>query len=593
MGTYKIHTIWGISGLLVLIAIGSATAQKDRKRKPSNTVAPSVRLMEAEASFVEGEKYFVLEDYTKSLYYFTRSLELNAGAANGDVAAIHYKMAEILSKGNKAEDLQKAVQSIRLAISLDKKNKYYYILASTIYSSMNNFGEAEEMLETMMGEIKGNEEYLYDLAALYQYDHKPDEAIKAYSRAETILGVNEVSALQKQRLYFESGKVPEAIAEGQKFLDSNPDDDHTFLAYAETLSQYRQGPRAIVALENFLKEHPDNGRIKLMLAELHREAGQEQKFRDLALGVFDDPEVPLGDKITLLGNQLVVLGKEREKSMSETDNENFAIRLLEKLIQTNPKESTVHSTGGDLYMLLRKNEDAEREYSMAIRLGSTSFEAFQNLVSLELQANRFDSIIFHTESGLELFPNQAILYYFNGYAQLRKKHYREAVTSLEQAKKLSSSNAGTAGDINGMLGDAYNGLKEFEKSDKAYEDALLQNPDNDLILNNYSYFLAVRKENLEKAEKMASQLVKNNPGNSTYLDTYSWVLYMRGKYKEAKKAVEKAISSGTASAVFHDHYGDILFQLGDIDGAVKQWQKSKSMDGSNPVIDRKIVNRKL
>ena len=573
-----------------------AFAQKDKKRKTSGTTTPSTRLMEAEASYVEGEKYFILEDYTKALYYFNRSLELNAGASNGDVAAIHYKMAEILSKGNKPEDLQKAVQSIRLALSLDKKNKYYYILASTIYSSMNNFGEAEEMLESMMREIKGNEEYLYDLAALYQYDHKPEEAIKAYNRAEEILGVNEVSALQKQRLYFESGKVTEAIAEGQKFLDSNPDDDHTYLAYAETLSQFRQGPRAILALENFLKDHPGNGRIKLMLAELYREAGQEQKFRELSLSVFDDPEVPLNDKITLLGNQLVILGKEKEKAekpATGADDENFAIRLFEKLVKSDPHESNVHATGGDLYMMLRKNDEAEREYSTAIRLGSTTFEAFQNLVSLELQANKFDSIIVHTEAGLELFPNQAILYYFNGYAQLRKKHYREAVTSLEQAKKLSAANAGTAGDINGMLGDAYNGLKDYVRSDNAYEEALLQNPDNDLILNNYSYFLAERRENLEKAEKMTTQLIKNNPGNGTYLDTYGWVLYMRGKYKEAKKALEKAIASGTASAVFYDHYGDILFQLGDTDNAVKQWQKAKALDSSNPGLERKINNRKL
>jgi Tfp pilus assembly protein PilF len=144
-----------------------------------------------------------------------------------------------------------------------------------------------------------------------------------------------------------------------------------------------------------------------------------------------------------------------------------------------------------------------------------------------------------------------------------------------------------------MLGDAYNGLKEYQKSDKAYEDALAFNPNNSFVLNNYSYYLALRKENLEKAEKMSSQLIKNNPDNSSYLDTYSWVLYNREKYREARKVMERAISGGRGSATHFEHYGDILFKLGDIDGAVTQWQKSKSMDSGNALIDKKIANRKL
>jgi predicted Zn-dependent protease len=117
---------------------------------------------------------------------------------------------------------------------------------------------------------------------------------------------------------------------------------------------------------------------------------------------------------------------------------------------------------------------------------------------------------------------------------------------------------------------------------------------NDAILNNYSFFLAVRKSNLEKAEKMASQLVKNNPDNATYLDTYAWVLYTREKYKDAKKAIEKSIATGMANSGHIEHYGDILFKLGDIEEAVRQWEKAKSMlTTSNEILNKKIANRKV
>jgi predicted negative regulator of RcsB-dependent stress response len=71
------------------------------------------------------------------------------------------------------------------------------------------------------------------------------------------------------------------------------------------------------------------------------------------------------------------------------------------------------------------------------------------------------------------------------------------------------------------------------------------------------------------------------------------VLYSREKYKEAKKVMERALGTGQATAIHFEHYGDILFQLGDIDAAVAQWQKAKAMDGNNEAIDKKIANRRI
>ena len=180
-----------------LVVTSPAFAQRDKKNKKiSDFKLSDARLREAEFFFTEGEKYFILEDYTKALLYFQRVVELNP--ENGTV---HYKIAEILLKGNKQEDFIKASISIENALKFEKKNKYFYLLASNIYSGLNNFDKAEDALETMMKEIKGTDEYLYELAALYQYDKKPDEAIKIYNKAQSLLGISEVSSLQKQKIF--------------------------------------------------------------------------------------------------------------------------------------------------------------------------------------------------------------------------------------------------------------------------------------------------------------------------------------------------------------------------------------------------------
>src|SRR5690606_11154230 len=133
----------------------------------------------------------------------------------------------------------------------------------------------------------------------------------------------------------------------------------------------------------------------------------------------------------------------------------------------------------------------------------------------------------------------------------------------------------------------------YDKSDQAYEVALRLKPDNDVVLNNYSYFLALRKANLEKAERMSTQLVRDNPDNPVYLDTHAWVLYDREKYKEASKVMERALATGKANATHFEHYGDILYNLGDVNGAVIQWEKARQANADNELLDKKIANRKI
>jgi predicted negative regulator of RcsB-dependent stress response len=58
--------------------------------------------------------------------------------------------------------------------------------------------------------------------------------------------------------------------------------------------------------------------------------------------------------------------------------------------------------------------------------------------------------------------------------------------------------------------------------------------------------------------------------------------------------MEKAIGTGLANATHFEHYGDILFKLGETENAVQQWEKAKTMlSSSNEILNKKIANRKI
>ena len=152
--------------MLVLLVSIPLWGQK-KKKAADVALSSGTRSREAEFYFTEGEKFFILEDYSKALSYYQRTLELTP-----DNATVHYKIAEVLVQSNRPEDLQKAAISIENAMRLEKKNKYFYLLAANIYSSLTRFDRAAQIYETLLQEVKGSEEYLYELAAVYQYANK-------------------------------------------------------------------------------------------------------------------------------------------------------------------------------------------------------------------------------------------------------------------------------------------------------------------------------------------------------------------------------------------------------------------------------------
>ena len=583
----RINSILGLLLLLTLMVCQSAIAQK--KKRGGEESPLGIRLREAEFYFTEGEKFFILEDYAKALVYYQRALDIHP-----DNGTIHYKIAEVLAKSTKQEDLVKASLSIDQALKLERGNKYFYLLAATIYNSLGRFEKAAHAYETMMQEVKGTEEYLYEVAAVYQYANQPDQAIKAYNRAEEIFGLNEVSSLQKLKLLFEAGKKAEGVSEGEKLLKAFPQEGRYVMAFTEIISKNGMSPEAIHYLEDFVKRNPDSGAVKMLLAGFYRDTGQEEKARPYLLSLFEDPDIELSSKLIVLGTYNAELNQNKTKKISDPQKEAFATSLYEKLKSVHSGDPSVHIIGGDLYLSTGKNREAQAEYLKAVQTGAAvNFEVYENLLYLGIQLEQWDQVIQHSEEALEIFPNQSMIHYFNGIAHLRKRNYQEAIASLEQAKRLASSNAALSGEINSQLGEAYNATKNYPKSNQAYEDALAFNPNNAVVLNNYSYYLAVRKENLEKAEKMSATLIKNHPENPTFLDTYAWVLYTREKYKEAKKFMERAITTGKATATHFEHYGDILYKLGDIDGAVRQWEKARGLNANSETLNKKIATRKI
>jgi Tfp pilus assembly protein PilF len=167
------------------------------------------------------------------------------------------------------------------------------------------------------------------------------------------------------------------------------------------------------------------------------------------------------------------------------------------------------------------------------------------------------------------------------------------VSYLNNAADLETEDKEVRAQVFSTLGDSYNALKKFKQSDEAYDKALEIDPDNSYVLNNYAYYLSLRGENLEKAEKMSRRSVQLSPNNASSEDTYAWILFKLKKYAEAKSWIEKALRNDTTnSSTQVEHYGDILYLLGERDLALQQWLKARGTGTGSEILNKKINEKR-
>ena len=571
--------------LLTILYTPNSFGQKDKKKQYSKSNFDDKIRRESEYLFTEAEKYFILEDYAKAMNLFQKCLELTPNNS-----AVFYKMAEIsVQNGN----LEESLKFSKKALELNSSNKYYFLLAANVHNQRGEYKEAASLYEEMLGKIQGTEEYLYELAAIYLYQNRLDDALSAYFRADVSFGINEQSVFQKQKIYLQLNRLDDAIDEGKKLISAYPEEPSYVLALSDILISNDKLDQAIQLLEDLLVTFPNNGQSKLRLADLYKRNGLTEKSDSILASAFDDPTINPDIKVQVIASYTYKIAQARSKNAPNIDLETNTMKLVKKLINMHPEEANAYAVQGDLYYAFSKKEQALINYEKTVELDENNFQVWQNILQLDSELNDSEAAIDHSERALEIFPNQSIIYMYYGLALNQKNENIEAISILERGKKLAAGNLAQESVFNSLLGNVYNAVKDYGKSDEAYEAALSYNPNDYQTLNNYSYYLSLRNDKLDLAEKMAAKVVKDNPDNSTYVDTYAWVLYMKGKYKEARKQIERIINQDDIGAIHYEHYGDILFQLGDVDEAVIQWQRAKGLDPSLENIDKKIADRKL
>jgi tetratricopeptide (TPR) repeat protein len=567
-----------ISGITQVSHAQRRNKNRDKETEKVQSTDPTHFRLEEESLTSEGMKFMMKDEPSKALPIFEQIVQKNPQEAAG-----YYLVATALIKLDKPDE---ATISSKKAYELDKSNVFYAQQLAELYAKRRKYPEAAQIYETMMAKDPANIQYGIELAAVYVFNEQFEKAIQTYDLLEKSIGVTEEITHQKQQLYLRKNDLEKALGEGKKLIASEPGEVGYRVELAEMLIANDRIADAVAPLEEALKINPDEAQAHVLLADIYRRKGDIKRCNQELKLVFANPNLDADPKIRVLTGYIQML-----KTDGDVDD---ALLLGKQLTDTHPSDSRANALYANLILRKGRKSDARDIYAKAARMEGAVFETWGAVLQLDAELNQPDSMLVHSEKALETFPNQGLLWYYNGTSQLMKKNYKQAISSFEESLKLVSGNRDIVQVLFAQLGDAYNGLGDNVKSDASYDLALKENPDNDHVLNNYSYFLSLRKEKLDLALKMSEKLVKQHQDNPTYLDTHAWVLYIRKDYKKAKEFLERALvdTSGVSGTII-EHYGDVLFKLGERENAVAQWKKAKKMGETTELLDKKIATGTL
>ncbi len=502
---------------------------------------------------------------------------------DGSNAAAMYELSNIYSEQKKYSD---ALFFSKSAWNIDPQNIWYALSYADVLNKNKKFDEAASVLSQLVKDNPNRYDFYYEWAAAYVYAEKFSDAIKVYDKLEEKTGISSDVSMRKARMYQRINKTDKAVDELQRLINSNPADAQSYGMLAELYQSMGDKQKALDTYNKILEVDPENPYIHLSLADFYRSNGEKEKSVAELKKAFQNKDLDIDTKISILVSYFNLI-----EIHPELKDQAMEMCLL--LIEAHPSDSRAHALYGDFLSRDEKYQEAMLEYRKAVQLGSKEFAVYSQILILDSQLQDWDSMVKDGAEATSLFPDQPFAYLLSGIAQIQKKNFTTAVSNLNSGVKMVVDNPELESRFYASLGEAYHELKDNTRSDENYEKALKLNAKDANLLNNYAYYLSLRGDMLEKAEAMSKLSNELEPNQSSYEDTYGWIMFKMGKYNDAKTWIEKSLESGAdKSATVLEHYGDVLYKIGDTVKAMEYWQRAKEAgDGASELLDKKIQDR--
>jgi tetratricopeptide (TPR) repeat protein len=479
-----------------------------------------------------------------------------------------------------------ALLNARYCAESDPKNEWYQLLLIDCYNATKQYSQAIKVRETLIKNFPAKNEFKEDLAIEYAIMGQYDKSFKIYEELERTYGINEQITLNKVKLLKSQKKYKEVEVELKKLSATNTNEPRYYAYLAEFYQETNDPEKAKEMYDKIVSVDPGNPDVYLALHNYYSAKGNDVKAFEYLKKAFINPDLDVETKTNILAS----FYKRSEGNDRAAYSQGYELAKI--MLEVHPEAPESNALYADFLRLDGKLKEASKYYYKAALNERRDFRVWDNLLYTDYELLQYDSLERHSVMAIEIFPSLSLNYKYNGIANIELKNYNKATQSLKDGLEFVNDNSQKI-DFFSLMGDAFFYLKQYEKADNAFDEALKINADNTYVLNNYAYYLSLRGTDLDKAERLSKRGNELKPNDRNYQDTFGWILFQQKKYTEAEIWLSKAANSGPKSATILEHYGDVLFKLNKSAEALKQWEAAKQSGGDSEILRNKIKNKKM
>lgn len=528
--------------LLGLLLLFSCKTNKEASSK--TLTASEVEKNRFTALYIKATNMAMLENTDKAILFYEQCKELRPKNA-----ATYYELSRLYALKRNG---QNAFINAEKAYELNPSNKWYLLQRAIVLRGTGQSEKAISAYEDLIKLDKKNLSALYELAQLYQENEKPKKAAETLTKVETISGKNPQMSYQKYMLLMDAGEEKAALKE----------------------------------IKALLKQNPENGMGNMAMAQYYEKKGEKDKVFEKMKFVFEDASIRTETKLNVLMDY-ITKSKDDTKKQAETET------LIAIMQRVHPKDVKSYVSAGDYYLSKKEPKKAIVSYTKALEFSKNSYPIYMQLLDIHFNEKNYPKVIENASEAIELYPTQPVLFLYKGMGYKENKEIEKAISSFKTGVSVLVEDEKLEFEFYSKMGETYNEQKDYVNSDKYFEKALDINGLEPYMLNNYSYYLSLRKDKLEKAAELSKKSNNIYPTNASFNDTYGWILFQQGKYSEAETWLKKALENGgDKSGTVLEHYGDVMIQLNKETEAVKYWNLAKEAGDHTDKLSDKLRDKK-
>lgn len=573
-----------ISYIFVVLGIGLSTTSCGTHKAAQ--VQPVSQLTEADYRrhdyyFLEATRQREAGNHADALALYEHCLSINPQSA-----AVMYELAQYYAFLQQPERSRVLLEK---AVELQPDNFWYRQTLGAYYRSIKEMDKAIAVYEEMSTQFPARGELLMMLMDLYSQQKDYPNLIKTLDRLEVKEGKSEQLSMEKYRIYLQMGDKENAFREMENLSKEYPNDVRYRVMLGDSYLDNERPDEAYAIFQAALAEDPENAQAQLSMASYYERMGMDSLFYVQQEAVLMNRK--LGSSVKAEVMRRIILQNEQTGKDSTR-----VLQLFDRMLSV-PQEDATIATLCYSYMQHKQMDDSVGVpvLEKILEVEPDNIAARYSLLMVAVRKNDYAEAVRICEPAIQYNPEELAFYYYLGISYFQVERNLDALAVLQKGvtQVTPESDKKLVSDFYTFIGDLHHSMEKQEACYEAYDSALVYNPDNIGVLNNYAYFLSLERRNLDKAEEMSFRTVKAEPKNDTYLDTYAWILFEKERYTEARIYIDEAMKNGGGeSATIVEHSGDIYYMLGEVDKALEFWKQAAGMEHESATLERKIKLKK-